>query len=308
MQILSGTVIIKVKRGIVMSDNEIKNIVFFGTKNSGKSSLLNSFSGRKESAVSENGGTTTEKIEALIEMPGVGKVRIIDTPGCDDEGEMSAANQADIWRILDETDVAVLVCDAMGSLKQTMAETQLKDMFRDKEVPFIVAQNKIDLIPAHVQTIIASELSDNEVLVSSVKKESIDELKKKIISLLPGKKESFYELNKGDEICIVISNSAPSDICGEDYQMIIKDALEHGCNIKILNLSELMKYMSAGILPKYVITGISCLISAEDVVANRVPVLSVVKIMSDYFKKDERGNNRNGINARSQFTTSFHAI
>ena len=69
---------------------------------------------------------------------------IIDTPGIDDEGELGDLRVRRARKVLNKTDVAVLVVEA-GS-PPAAAEEELIGIFRAKNVPYIIAQNKCDLI------------------------------------------------------------------------------------------------------------------------------------------------------------------
>ena len=64
------------------------HIGFFGTVNSGKSSLVNALTGQKLSIVSDTRGTTTDPVQKAMELLPLGPVVIIDTPGLDDGTEL----------------------------------------------------------------------------------------------------------------------------------------------------------------------------------------------------------------------------
>ena len=52
-----------------------------GRPNVGKSSLFNRLVGQERSVVYEEAGTTRDSVDALVEWPGVGRVRFVDTAG-----------------------------------------------------------------------------------------------------------------------------------------------------------------------------------------------------------------------------------
>ena len=64
------------------------HIGFFGRRNAGKSSIVNSVTGQELSVVSETRGTTTDPVSKAMELLPMGPVTIIDTPGFDDEGAL----------------------------------------------------------------------------------------------------------------------------------------------------------------------------------------------------------------------------
>ena len=64
------------------------HIGFFGSRNAGKSSLVNAVCDQDIAVVSDTLGTTTDPVQKSMEILPLGPVVIIDTPGFDDEGEL----------------------------------------------------------------------------------------------------------------------------------------------------------------------------------------------------------------------------
>ena len=64
------------------------HIGFYGKRNSGKSSLINAFTGQQVSIVSDVAGTTTDPVKKAMEINGLGACVLIDTAGFDDIGEL----------------------------------------------------------------------------------------------------------------------------------------------------------------------------------------------------------------------------
>lgn len=67
-----------------------KSIVLVGNRNAGKSTLFNRLIGYESSIVSDIAGTTTDPVHKAIELIGYGPVKISDTAGIDDIGELGA--------------------------------------------------------------------------------------------------------------------------------------------------------------------------------------------------------------------------
>jgi GTPase len=63
-----------------MEDDEPR-FAIVGRPNVGKSSLFNRLAGEERSVVFEEAGTTRDSVDALVEWPGAGRVRIVDTAG-----------------------------------------------------------------------------------------------------------------------------------------------------------------------------------------------------------------------------------
>lgn len=142
------------------------HIGFFGKRNAGKSSVVNAVTGQELSIVSEVKGTTTDPVTKAMELLPLGPVLIIDTPGYDDEGMLGEQRVRKTRRILNKTDIAILVVDATVGL--TDSDFELIEIFKEKKLDYLVVYNKSDLID--VKTMIALSSDDNAVLVSATHK------------------------------------------------------------------------------------------------------------------------------------------
>ena len=125
--------------------SERVHIGFFGRRNAGKSSVVNRVTGQELSVVSDIKGTTTDPVTKAMELLPMGPVQIIDTPGIDDEGSLGELRVRKTKQILNRTDAAVLVIDSTAGI--TKADRQLIDIFAEKEIPYLIALNKADLLP-----------------------------------------------------------------------------------------------------------------------------------------------------------------
>lgn len=118
------------------------HIGLFGRRNVGKSSLLNALTRQAVSIVSQFAGTTTDPVEKPMELLPIGPVLFIDTAGIDDVGALGALRAEKTRRVLDRTDLGVLVAraDEWGTF-----EEGLLGELAQRAVPTIVVFNKIDL-------------------------------------------------------------------------------------------------------------------------------------------------------------------
>ena len=124
--------------------SERMHIAFFGLRNAGKSSLVNAVTGQNMAIVSDVRGTTTDPVYKSMELLPMGPVVIIDTPGIDDEGNLGEMRVRKTKEVLTRTDVAVLVTD--GSRERQPEEEALLALFREKAIPYVIAENKKDLV------------------------------------------------------------------------------------------------------------------------------------------------------------------
>lgn len=201
------------------------HIGFFGRRNAGKSSIVNAVTGQDTAVVSDTEGTTTDPVTKAMELLPLGPVVIIDTPGFDDEGSLGELRVMRTKKVLNRTDVAVLVADARTGL--TACENELISIFKAKNIPYITVYNKKDLLPA------AAASNDGALLVSALKNEGIRELKERIASLAPaenGKHIAADLVNAGDTVILVtpIDSAAPKGRLILPQQQTIRDLLEGG--------------------------------------------------------------------------------
>ena len=171
------------------------HIGFFGLRNAGKSSVVNAVTGQNLSVVSEIKGTTTDPVQKAMELLPAGPVVVIDTPGMDDTGRLGEERVRRARRVLDRTDVAILVVD--GTIGLRPADHELMRLFDDRRIPYIIAYNKCDLLEALPQ---ASEI---EISVSAAEGTNIWTLKERIAQLA----------NRGtSEKCLIADLLAPGDL------------------------------------------------------------------------------------------------
>ncbi|MBO5947298.1 [FeFe] hydrogenase H-cluster maturation GTPase HydF [bacterium] len=116
-------------------------IGFFGKRNVGKSSLINNITGQLTSIVSDVAGTTTDVVEKSMEMLPIGPIRLIDTAGVDDVGELGLQRIDVTYKALERTDIAVLVIDYNGL---TSYDIDLIEKFNELKTPYIIVINKSD--------------------------------------------------------------------------------------------------------------------------------------------------------------------
>ncbi len=117
------------------------HIGIFGRRNTGKSSLLNALTQQQVSIVSDIAGTTTDPVEKPMELLPLGPVLFIDTAGIDDVDTLGKQRVRKTMAVLDRTDMGIIVSDfaEWGEHEQTLITE-----FTQREIPFIVAFNKID--------------------------------------------------------------------------------------------------------------------------------------------------------------------
>jgi small GTP-binding protein len=90
---------------------ERDHIGIFGKMNCGKSSLMNLLTQQPTSIVDSTPGTTADTKIALQEIHGLGPVKLFDTAGLDEAGELGSKKRAKGMTDLKECDLVLLVID-----------------------------------------------------------------------------------------------------------------------------------------------------------------------------------------------------
>lgn len=158
------------------------HIGVFGSRNAGKSSLLNRLTGQEVSIVSDVPGTTADPVEKAMELLPLGPVLLIDTAGLDDVGDLGRKRVEKSLRAAERTDIALIVS---GTGNWTEAERKIVRDFQGK-IPVIAVFSKSDLV--RPEPSLLKELEDSKipcVIVSSVTGDGFRELRAALISLAP---------------------------------------------------------------------------------------------------------------------------
>lgn len=197
--------------GTTLNDTPSANrlhIGVFGKTNSGKSSLINAFTGQEVSIASDVAGTTTDPVYKAMEIHPLGACTIIDTAGFDDASELGAKRVEKTKLAAEKTDVAVIVFAADGidkkeevdQLQETDSKTMEKHFaqelkwyhfFKEKNTPVLLIINKADLGDAKaLQKFLVKETNEHPLVVSAAKNEGIDRIKEALARKVP---ENFGE-------------------------------------------------------------------------------------------------------------------
>ena len=233
------------------------HIGFFGCRNAGKSSVVNAITGQELAVVSDVLGTTTDPVQKAMELLPLGPVMIIDTPGFDDKGHLGELRVRKTKQILNRTDIAVLVIDATEGIKQ--CEEELLAIFKEKEIPYIIVNNKADLLSDEISEKVCQNnvseqrkaeqnallSSGQEQYVSALTGAGIYELKECIGKLTPNEDMTLKIvgdlLHPGDFVVLVvpIDSAAPKGRLILPQQQVIRDVLESGATAIVCRDTEL---------------------------------------------------------------------
>ena len=265
------------------------HIGFFGLRNAGKSSVVNRVTGQTLSIVSDVKGTTTDPVQKAMELLPIGPVVIIDTPGIDDEGALGAERVRRALRVLEKTDIAVLVTDSTRGVPP--AEQERLELFRKRELPFVIAHNKADL------TSVPASVPENEIYVSAAADSNIRELKELIAQAVkptgPEKRLVADLLAPNDTVVLVvpIDSAAPKGRLILPQQQTIRDILEASAISLVTRETELTRTLeSLREPPQLVITDSQAFGIVDKLVPKNVRLTSFSILFARY-----KGNLRQAI-------------
>ena len=164
------------------------HIGLFGSRNAGKSSLINALTGQEISLVSPVAGTTTDPVYKSFELIGVGPVVFVDTAGLDDGGDLGQLRVEKTRQALEKTDLAVLVLTGAP----TPEELDWLKAIQEKKVPLLVLLNKADLLedPQTEAEALSRKLNLPVMAVSAQTGQNIPELLRAIGQLVP---DDFFD-------------------------------------------------------------------------------------------------------------------
>lgn len=228
--------------------SERPHIAIIGRRNAGKSSLVNALIGQEISIVSPTAGTTTDPVKKSIELLPYGPVVIVDTAGIDDKGELGLKRISKTIKAISSADFAVLVVDAREVLSEE--ELELIDYLNKINLSFIIAVNKIEF---GVNTLLLTEIKEMRLThfeISCKENAGIDDLKLKIIRMLPAESESPLLsdiVGQGDVVVLVvpIDHGAPKGRLILPQVQTIREALDEDTIVIVTKDKELPSALSS---------------------------------------------------------------
>lgn len=162
--------------------SERLHIVLYGRRNSGKSSLINALTGQQNAIVSATPGTTTDPVLKSMEIPGLGPCVLIDTPGFDDEGALGTLRVEQSRKMLEKTDLAILLLAGEEPLEDEIEWLRTLD---GRRIPTVVVRSKADLGHAGESAPDTEILGRRPLRLSAASGEGIDTLREALIRNLP---------------------------------------------------------------------------------------------------------------------------
>lgn len=257
------------------------HIGIFGKTNVGKSSLLNRITNQDVSIVSNIAGTTTDVVEKSMELLPIGPVIFLDTAGINDSTALSSERIEKTMKIINRTDVAIVVCDYNGIDDY---ERNLIEKFNELKIPFMIFINKTD--EKYPSDSIIEDLKNytKHILLSSVKTDDliIFKIKELLVKLLP---EDFVNSPKivGDLIpqgstvilVIPIDKEAPKGRIILPQVQTLRDLLDNNCVSVVVKESELKSSIdNLKFAPSLVVTDSQAFKNVSEIVPENILLTS----------------------------------
>lgn len=257
------------------------HIGIFGKTNVGKSSLLNRITNQDVSIVSNIAGTTTDVVEKTMELLPIGPVNFLDTAGINDSTALSSERIEKTMKIINRTDVAIVVCDYNGIDDY---ERNLIEKFNELKIPFMIFINKTD--EKYPSDSIIDDLKNytKHILLSSVKTDDliVFKIKELLVKLLP---EDFVNSPKivGDLIpqgstvilVIPIDKEAPKGRIILPQVQTLRDLLDNNCVSVVVKESELKSAIdNLKFAPSLVVTDSQAFKNVSEIVPENIPLTS----------------------------------
>lgn len=211
--------------------SERVHVSLFGRTNAGKSTLMNRLVGYDAAIVSPTAGTTTDPVQKAIEINGLGAAVIIDTPGLDDFTELGGERMARTAKVLDKTDIAVVLFTDEGG----DAEYRIIEECRVREIPVILVLNQVDVLAS--KQAVADKIRKRSGLdvtaVSALTGEGIEALRSAIVACQSQEERYITEgfCKAGDRVLLVMpqDKAAPKGRLIQPQVQTIRELLDRGC-------------------------------------------------------------------------------
>ncbi len=265
------------------------HIGIFGKTNVGKSAFLNRITNQEVSIVSDIAGTTTDVVEKSMELLPVGPVNFLDTAGINDTTALGAERIEKTMKIINRTDIAVIVCDYNGIDDY---EKNLIQKFDELKIPYLIVINKQDEkeIPYEKYEEILKQVQndsskpEDKILKTSAlnDKDIVFKFKEKLVRMLP---EDFVNSPKiaGDLIppkstvilVIPIDKEAPKGRIILPQVQTLRDLLDSDCLSYVVKESELKQALdNLKEPPALVITDSQAFKTVAEIVPESIPLTS----------------------------------
>lgn len=211
--------------------SERLHLALYGRCNSGKSSLLNVLVGQHVAITSSEAGTTTDTVRKAMEMPGLGAVVWMDTPGLDDQTRLKEERLAQSRQALEQTDLALL----LFTDEEPSVEMALLAELRRREIPVVgvIAQSDRLPDPEGLAARIEAQTGLKPVITSAQTGRGVEKLRERLAALQAPQERLLTEgfCERGNRVLLVMpqDQSAPKGRLIQPQVQTLRELLDRGC-------------------------------------------------------------------------------
>ena len=208
-------------------------VSIIGKTNVGKSTLLNALVGEKIAIMANKTQTTRTAIKGIVNRDNA-QIVFIDTPGI--HKPKTKLNEIMIntaYETIQDVDVILFLIDAT---KQYVgkAETEIIDRIKQKKCKTILIINKIDLVKKEklleIMKMYSEQYNFEEIIpISALKKDGIELILNKIISLLPTG-PAYYDI---EEYTDQTMRQISEEIIREKALLFLNEEVPHGIYVEV---------------------------------------------------------------------------
>ena len=257
------------------------HIGIFGKTNTGKSSLLNKITNQEVSIVSEIEGTTTDVVEKTMELLPIGPVNFLDTAGVNDKSALASERIEKTIKILNRTDVGVVVCDYKGI---DSYDKELMNKFKELDIPYIIVITKTDIQGVKEDVLNEIKKYSDNILITSTKTDDkiVFKFKEMLLQILPDNyintPQIVGDLVKEKSVVIMvipIDKEAPKGRIILPQVQTLRDLLDSNCLTLVVKDTELEQALnSLKEPPALVVTDSQAFKKVAEIVPQNVPLTS----------------------------------
>ena len=213
-----------------------KQVVILGRTNAGKSTLMNALLGQARAIVSPEPGTTTDPVQAPMELIPFGPIVLIDTAGLGDDTALGAQREARTGAAARRADAVLYVADGTADLTDY-------NVFSKSAPPHLLAITKCDLLSD--TTVAALRAAWPEAALLPLEGE-LDALHQRLAACLSAQQPEDDTLvggllPEGSHVLLVtpIDSAAPKGRLILPQVQTLRDCLDHGLFCTVCRETEL---------------------------------------------------------------------
>ncbi len=208
-------------------------VSLIGKTNVGKSTLLNALVGEKVAIMANKTQTTRTAIKGIVNRDNA-QIVFIDTPGIHKpKTKLNETMLNTAYETIKDVDVILFLVDAT---KQYIgkAETEILERIKEKKSKTILIINKIDLVKKEKLLEIMKAYSEQydfeEIIpISALKRDGIETILNKIISLLPNG-PAYYDI---EEYTDQTMRQISEEIIREKALLFLNEEVPHGIYVEV---------------------------------------------------------------------------